>query len=124
MKLEKWSIASLTDGSAHVIWFRDYLIGQGYDVGPATIYQDNMSTMALVKKGYSTSSNTRHINIRYFFIKDRVDQAELKIEYLPTEDMIADFFTKPLQGELFRKLRDKILGITNTNNVYVCMTCH
>ena len=61
--------------------------------------------MALVKKGYSTASNNRHINIRYFVIKDRVDNEELKIEYLPTEEMIADFFTKPLQGALFRKLR-------------------
>jgi hypothetical protein len=104
-------LIALTDAAGHVIWVRDYLIGQGYHVGPATVYQDNMSTIALVKKGYSTSSNTRHINIRYFFIKNRVDNEELKIEYLPTEDMIADFFTKPLQGELFKTLRDKVLGI-------------
>ena len=56
-------LIALTDGAGHVIWFRDYLIGQGYDIGPATIYQDNMSTMALVQKGYSSASNTRHINI-------------------------------------------------------------
>jgi hypothetical protein len=104
-------LIALTDAAGHVIWVRDYLLGQAYKIGPATIFQDNMSTMALVKKGYSTSNNTRHINIRYFFIKDRVDTEELKIEYLPTEDMIADFFTKPLQGELFKTLRDKILGI-------------
>jgi hypothetical protein len=56
-------LIALTDAAGHVIWVRDYLIGQGYHVGPATVYQDNMSTIALVKKGYSTSSNTRHINI-------------------------------------------------------------
>ena len=106
-------LIALTDASGHVIWVRDCLIGQGYNIGPATIFQDNMSTMALIKKGYSTSNNTRHINIRYFFIKDRVDSQELIIEYLPTEEMIADFFTKPLQGEMFKKLRDKILGVTN-----------
>ena len=115
-------LIALTDASCHVIWVRDYLICQGYNIGPATIYQDNMSTMALVKKGYSTASNTRHINIRYVFIKDRVDNEELKIEYLPTEDMIADFFTKPLQGELFRKLRDKILGIVR-DEVHSFVTC-
>jgi histone deacetylase 1/2 len=104
-------LIALTDAAGHVIWVRDYLIGQGYKIGPATVFQDNMSTMALVKKGYSTSNNTRHINIRYFFIKDRVDTEELKIEYLPTEDMIADFFTKPLQGELFKTLRGKVLGV-------------
>ena len=99
-----------------------HTIGQGYDIGPATIYQDNMSTMALVSKGYSTSNNTRHINIRYFFIKDRVDSQELKIEYLPTEDMVADFFTKPLQGDIFKKLRDSILGI-ESSDIYAYMTC-
>ena len=39
------------------------------------------------------------------FIKDRVDLGEIKIQYLPTEDMVADYFTKPLQGELFIKFR-------------------
>jgi histone deacetylase 1/2 len=112
-------LIALTEASGHVIWVRDYLIGQGYPIGPATIYQDNMSTMALVKKGYSTSTNTRHINIRYFFIKDRVDSEELKIEYLPTEDMIADFFTKPLQGDLFKRLRDKILGIHTIDRAFI-----
>ena len=107
---------------SHVIWVRDYLINQGYNIGPVTIYQDNKSTMALVKKGYSTANNTRHINIRYFFIKDRVEKQELKIEYLPTEDMIADFFTKPLQGELFKKLRNKILGITTDQTAYIMYT--
>ena len=81
-------LIALTDASSHVIWDRDYLICQDYDIGPVTIYQDNMSTMALVKKGYSTASNTRHINIRYFFIKDRVDKGELIIEYLPIEEMV------------------------------------
>ena len=116
-------LIALTDASCHVIWVRDYLICQGYNIGPATIYQDNMSTMALVKKGYSTASNTRHINIRYFFIKDRVDNEELKIEYLPTDEMIADFFTKPLQGESFRRLRDKILGIVKdeVNSFVACL---
>ena len=71
--------------------------------------------MALVKRGYSASDKTRHINIRYFFIKDRVDAGELALEYLPTEKMIADFFTKPLTGNLFNIARDKILGIQGKN---------
>ena len=61
-------LTALTDASCHVIWVRDYLICQGYNIGPATIYQDNMSTMSLVKKGYSTASNTRHLDILTFVI--------------------------------------------------------
>ena len=45
-----------------------------------------------------------------FFVKDRVEKGEVKVEYCPTLQMVADYFTKPLQGSLFNKLRDVIMG--------------
>ena len=63
-----------------------------------------MSTIALVEKGNSQSIRTRHIYIRYFFIKDRIDNNEFVIKYKPTDNMIADLFTKPLQGSKFKDL--------------------
>ena len=51
---------------------------------------------------------------RYFFTKDRVGSGELLIMYCPTDEMIADFFTKPLQGKKFFKFRDLTLGMTQT----------
>ena len=110
-------LVALSDSCGHIIWTRDYLIGQGYKMGPVRVLQDNQSAMALVKRGYSTSEKTRHVNIRYFFVKDRVDAGELHIEYLPTEQMVADFFTKPLQGELFRKMRSSVMGHTTIGSV-------
>jgi hypothetical protein len=103
-------LIALSDSASQVIWTRDFLIGQGYSIGAATIYQDNMSTMALAKNGRSNSDRTRHINIRYFFVKDRVEQGDVKIEYMPTGDMVADMLTKPLQGSLFARLRDLLLN--------------
>jgi hypothetical protein len=103
-------LVSLSDGSSQIIWTRDFMIHQGYQVGPATIYQDNMSTIALVKKGKPASKKTRHINIRYFFIKDRVEAGEIKITYCPTEKMVADLLTKPIMGEMFIKLRKMLLN--------------
>jgi hypothetical protein len=44
----------------------------------------------------SSGKRTRHINIRYFFVVDRVQSGEVSIEYCPTREMIGDFFTKPL----------------------------
>jgi hypothetical protein len=93
-----------------VIHSRNFLLAQGHSVDKAVMYQDNQSTMALIKKGRSTAESTRHIAIRFYFIKDKVESNELRIEYMPTEDMIADILTKPLQGELFRKLRAKLLN--------------
>jgi hypothetical protein len=51
------------------------------------------------------------MNIRYFWIKDRVESGEMKIVYLPTESMWADLLTKPLQGELFKRFRAVLLNI-------------
>ena len=79
-------------------------------MGPATVYQDNMSTIASVKNGKSNSDRTRHIAIRFFFISDRVTSKEINVEYMPTGEMLADILTKPLQGALFVKLRDKLLN--------------
>ena len=52
------------------------------------------------------------MNVRYFFIADRVKSKEIRIEYCPTGIMVADYFTKALQGITFRHLRDMIMGNT------------
>jgi len=68
--------------------------------------------MLLEKNGKASSSKrTKHINIRYFFITDRVNKGEVSLLWCPTGDMIGDFMTKPLQGALFRKFRDQIMGV-------------
>ena len=73
--------------------------------------QDNKSAILLETNGRSSSGQkTRHIDIRYFFLQDRMISELLSVEYCPTECMLADFFTKPLQGSLFRKFRDVLLG--------------
>jgi hypothetical protein len=79
---------------------------------PASVYQDNQSIMALIKRGSSASDRTRHVAIRYYWVKDRVEAKEIEVVYMPTEDMIADVMTKPLQGEAFKRLRDMLLNWT------------
>jgi len=93
------------------IWTTRFLEGQGQRVD-SVMFQDNMSTMHLEKNGRASSSKrTRHIALRHFFIKDCVDHGEIVIEHCPTEEMLADCFTKPLQGQLFCRLRDLIMNI-------------
>jgi hypothetical protein len=96
---------------SEVLWVRDFLQEQGFKVAPAKLYQDNTSTIILAKKGRASSERTRHIAIRYYFIKDRMETNEVEVEYLKTADMIADILTKPLQGDLFRRLRRLILNM-------------
>ena len=68
--------------------------------------------MLLEKNGkkYSTK-NTKHINMRYYFIKDWVETGDVVIEHFPTEKMLGGHFTNPLQGALFRKFREEIMNV-------------
>jgi hypothetical protein len=81
----------------------------------------------LEKNGKMLSSKrTRHIEIRFFFVTDNVEKKHLRIEYCPTDDMVGDFFTKPLQGSKFTRFRASILGTTEADmNVVqpVCKEC-
>ena len=99
-----------SDEVPEIIDTREFLIAQGYKENPAILHQDNQSAIQLAHKGRSTSQRTRHINIRYFFLKDRVDAGEVRIIYTRTELMLADILTKPLQGELFRRMRSLLLN--------------
>ena len=65
----------------------------------------------------SCSGNSRHIDIRYFFVKDRVESGEIKIKHRNTSEMLANFFTKPLQGNLSRKFRDVIMGYKDISTI-------
>jgi hypothetical protein len=104
-------LVGASDYLPHAIWARKFMERQGYILSENTFYQDNQSAIRFQKNGRkSCGSNSRHIDIRYFFIKDRLETDKFTVEYCPTEQMLADFFTKPLQGNLFRRLREVIMG--------------
>ena len=88
-----------------------FLLSQGYGIIENLLLQDNKSAILLERNGKASSSKrTRHINIWYFFVCDRVNMKEISVQWCPTKEMVADFWTKPLQGSHFRKLRDYIMG--------------
>ena len=101
-------LIGLSDQSGTTLMYRDFAAHQGYKLGAIKIYQDNKSTIALINKGHSTSQRTRHINIKYFYLKDRITENEIKVEYIESKKMLADILTKPLQGALFEELKNKL----------------
>jgi hypothetical protein len=70
-------------------------------MGPVIMYQDNLSCMAMLARGRSGAERTRHIAIRYYWTKERVDNGEMKIVHKGTKEMYANILTKPLQGSQF-----------------------
>ena len=104
------------DVISQVIWTRYFLEAPNETIHDNIVYQDNQSAIKLEKNGTKSSGKrTRHINIRYFFVTDRISADELNVEYCPTLEMLGDYFTKPLQGSLFRKFRNTILGINEAD---------
>jgi hypothetical protein len=105
-------LVGVYDLMPQVLWTKYFLEAQGFAVSDSKVYQDNQSTMLLAKNGKSSSGKrTRHINIRYYFVSDRVKSKKVSIEYCPTRDMTGDFFTKPLQGSQFKKFRNGIMNV-------------
>ena len=121
-------LVGANDAMSMILWIRRFVEAQGYMVNENTLYQDNQSAMLLEKNGkMSSSKRTRHLEIRFFFITDNVAKKNLRIEHCPTDDMVGDFYTKPLQGSKFVKHRNRILGISFYNgddmNPPVCKEC-
>jgi hypothetical protein len=110
-------LVGVDDMLPQALWTNYFMDAQGYGVS-TILNQDNQSTIKLSKNGKSSSGKgTRHINIRYFFITDRIARKEVAIQYCPTKEMVADYFTKPLQGELFYKFRDQIMGVVPMDTI-------
>jgi hypothetical protein len=105
-------LVAVDDAMPNVAWTRNFLIAQGINIPDTVVYQDNQSAILLERNGQKSSGKrTRHLNIRYYYVTDCVSNKELRIEYCPTTEMLADILTKPLQGSLFRTLRDRLLNI-------------
>ena len=104
-------LVAMSEFLPYNIWMYNFISAQGYTIKDNIIYQDNQSAIKMERNGrMSSTGRTRHIHIRYFWVKDLVDQKLVKIEYCPTEIMLADFFTKPLNGYLFKYLKDFVMG--------------
>jgi len=105
-------LVAVDDMMPQVLWTKQFLEEQGFQVHPVKILQDNRSAMLLEENGKASSSKrTRHIQIRYYFVTDQVAKKNVMIQHCPTKLMVADFFTKPLQGSPFHEFRKTIMGL-------------
>eukprot|EP01034_Spumella_vulgaris_P022924 gene22924-29102_t len=104
-------LIALHDGLAKVVWLKELMSELGYEYGPSVMFQDNKSTITLAERGASNSGKSKHIAVRYFYVKQLIDEKQVSVEYLPTEEMIADILTKPIVGNQFFKLRRLLLNL-------------
>ncbi len=113
----KSKLVGVDDLMSLIVWSRNFLKAQGYAVVDNILHQDNRSAILLEKNGkMSSGKHTKHIAIHYFFVVDRIRAEEISPQWCPTVEMIADFLTKLLQGAMFRKFRDLLMGVVCTVN--------
>jgi hypothetical protein len=76
---------------------------------PTKIYQDNQGAIK-ISNDVINSQRTKHIDIRYHFLRERIIMKEIKLEYIPTEDMVADCLTKPVTEAIIKKAMPTLYG--------------
>ena len=93
---------------AQIMWTRHFLAAQGMHIPNTTIQQDDKSIILLAKNGKGSSCRcTRHLDVRYFFVTEKIKKGEFKVEFCPMHNMRGDLFMKPLQDTLFMHMREK-----------------
>ena len=104
---------AITHVSKEALWIK--LFCHSIDIPfphPLPLLSDNQSAIGMTKLNM-VSNHAKHINIQYHFIRDHVAQGAIIIKWIPTKDMTADIFTKPLPL-LIHLHHSSSLGLLNT----------
>jgi hypothetical protein len=109
-------LIALFDAMPTLVWIRHLLheLCRGNDEInlPAIVYQDNQSLIKILANPFSGKhGKTKHMLTRFNYIKERIQNKEISIVYLPSDDMTADFLTKPKTGNSLIKHRSHMLNI-------------
>lgn len=101
---------SLSQATQEAIWMRQLLSDVGHKADkPTLLYEDNQGAIEIAKN-QRLHSRTKHIDITFHFIRERISSNEIKVMYCESESMLADIMTKGLSKIRFEKLR-YMLGV-------------
>jgi hypothetical protein len=92
---------------AQLLWMRQTLRDYGYKLSKVPLLCDNESAIRMADN-LVEHSHTKHIDIRYHFLRDRQQKGDIKITYVNTHNQLTDIFTKPLDDKTFSKLRNEL----------------
>ncbi|GJY69926.1 retrovirus-related pol polyprotein from transposon TNT 1-94 [Tanacetum coccineum] len=98
---------ALSGCCAQILWMRSQLTDYGFQFNKIPLYCDNKSAIALCCNNVQ-HSRAKHIDVRYHFIKEQVENGIVELYFVRTEYQLADIFTKPLPRERFNFLIEKL----------------
>ena len=82
------------------------------------VHEDNQATILISKAGEGRTPNSKHFRVRFDFIKDLVKDGTIIIKHCPTEEMVADYLTKGMVGELYDTTT--AMGLDHLNALREC----
>ncbi|GKE12613.1 hypothetical protein Tco_1416164 [Tanacetum coccineum] len=96
---------------ANILWMKSQLSDYDIHYKMVPIFCDNTSATG-ISNNLVLHSRTKHIDIRYHFIRDHILKCDIELHFIPTEYQLADIFTKPLDEPTFTRLKAE-LGMLN-----------
>jgi hypothetical protein len=97
-----------------LLWMRQTLRDYGYKLSKVPLLCDNESAIRMVDNPVE-HRRTKHIDIRYHFLRDHQQKGDIEIAYVNTHNQLADIFTKPLDEKIFSKLRNELHILDSRN---------
>jgi hypothetical protein len=95
--------------ACELVWLRRILSQLGFPQGPTKLYQDNQSTISWAQ-ARDHFHKTKHVKVKYHFVRELINNAIIDVEYLNTNAMRADLFTKALNSETYWRLLEQEFG--------------
>lgn len=105
---------ALSSAMEELLWVNNVLTELGFPQETVEVEQDNLSAIRLVEKGPSGEGRTKWFNVRYFWVKELLDDGTISLRYVPSKDMKADGFTKPLPLGEFKRWRARVQNLEDS----------
>nr|GEV96666.1 retrovirus-related Pol polyprotein from transposon TNT 1-94 [Tanacetum cinerariifolium] len=102
---------------ANILWMKSQLTDYDIIYKKVSIFCDNTSAIA-ISNNPVLHSRTKHIDIRYHFIRDHILKGDIELYFIPAQYQLADIFTKPLDEPTFKRLIVKLEAFTRAPNQY------
>ncbi|CAK1590667.1 unnamed protein product [Parnassius mnemosyne] len=97
------------EAAKEMIWLRQLMLDLGKNCKCVTMFIDNQSAINLINNSVY-HKRTKHINVKYYFIREKVELGMIKINYVPSKDQLADILTKALPTQTFTYIREQIIS--------------
>jgi len=100
-----------SETGTELVWAKNLMEELGLTQGKIAIEQDNMSAITIMNRGSGRSGKTKHLNKHHFWMTEHINNGDFALVWVPSGNMLADGYTKPLNTENFKTWRNRILNL-------------